>query len=149
MKSPKIRTAIARFLIAIVIFFNLECALAFLIKPELYRGSFELVGVPGEIMVMSLGILFIMWNVPYLFALLSPSRYRISLIEALLMQTIGLFGETILLVRLPAGHATLRDTALRFILFDSFGLAALAIAFLLTQRKSFSIFRARANKETQ
>ena len=41
------------------------------------------------------------------------------------MQAIGLIGETVLLVLLPTGHATLNSTVQRFILFDGIGLLLL------------------------
>lgn len=118
----------SRSLIGLVVFFNLHCALTFLIRPWLYAPGFELDGIPGEVMVRGMGILFIMWNIPYLFALVSPVKNRRSLTEAIWMQTIGLVGETSLLISLPAGHEALRETALRFILFDGGGLLALLLA---------------------
>ena len=123
----------ARLWIGGVLFFNVQCALAFLIQPQAYVGAFELQGTAGEVMLRSMGILFLMWNVPYAFALIHPEKNRLSLWQAWAMQTIGLMGETILLATLPEGHAALRATALRFIWFDGAGLLALTGALMITR----------------
>lgn len=123
----------ARLWIGGVLFFNVQCALAFLIQPQAYVGAFELQGTAGEVMVRSMGILFLMWNVPYAFALIHPVNNRLSLWQAWAMQAIGLIGETLLLAALPEGHAALRATALRFIWFDGAGLLALTGALLITR----------------
>ncbi len=122
----------ARLWIGGVLFFNVQCALAFLIQPQAYAGAFELQGTAGDVMVRSMGILFLMWNVPYVFALLHPVSHRLSLWQAWGMQAIGLLGETILLASLPEGHAALRATATRFIWFDGVGLLALTGALMIT-----------------
>ena len=127
------RLTFARFFIFIVIFFNMQCAAAFLLDPEAYTFAFEVSGVPGATLVRSLGLLFVMWNVPYLVALLHPVRHRISLYEAVAMQAIGLTGESILLLNLPTGHAALQATAVRFILFDASGMVFLLLAVILTR----------------
>ncbi len=126
----------ARLLIFIVFLLNIQCAIFFLYQPELYAPGFELEGIPGIMIVRGIGILFLMWNIPYTFAWLHPVRFRVSLVEAIFMQTIGVVGETVLLITLPAGHPQIQTTALRFILFDSFGLIALIIAFLITRQKT-------------
>ncbi len=68
-------------------------------------------------MVQGLGILFLMWNIPYFFAFWHPIKNRLSLIEANLMQFIGLAGETLLQFSLPASETVLRTTAARFMTF--------------------------------
>ncbi|GAP18218.1 hypothetical protein [Levilinea saccharolytica] len=123
----------ARLWIGGVLFFNVQCALAFLIQPQAYVGAFELQGTAGEVMVRSMGILFLMWNVPYAFALLHPVKNRLSLRQAWLMQAIGLMGEVVLLATLPEGHAPLRATTARFIWFDGAGLLALTGALMITR----------------
>jgi hypothetical protein len=126
---------IARILIGIVTFFNLQCAAVFLISPARYAPAFEVTGVPGSSFVSALGILFLMWNVPYLFALFNPERHRISLIQAVLMQTIGLIGESILYFNTPLTHPLLRQTTLRFIIFDGSGLLFLLVALWLVDKR--------------
>lgn len=118
----------ARILIGVVLFFNLQSALLFITQAERFAPSFEVAGVAGNSLVRGMGILFVMWNVPYGFALWNPIRYHTSLIEAVMMQTIGLVGESILLATLPPGHALLTTTTNRFIVFDGFGLLALLVA---------------------
>lgn len=121
------RKWIARGLIGIVLFINVQCAVVFLLQPEKYSGSFELAGVPGRMMVQGMGLLFLMWNVPYVFAVSNPIARRTSLIEAVIMQAIGVVGESAILGTLPPEHWALRDTALRFIAFDGGGLVLLLI----------------------
>lgn len=75
-----------------------------------------------------MGILFLMWNVPYATAFWHPVRRRFSLYEALAMQAIGLAGECLLLFSLPVENVLLRGSITRFILFDMGGLAMLAAA---------------------
>jgi cellobiose-specific phosphotransferase system component IIC len=86
-------------------------------------------------MLRGMGILFLMWNVPYAVALWNPSRQRVSLYEAIVMQAIGLVGETILLLTFPAGHTAVRATVRRFILFDGSGLLLLFLAAWLVFKK--------------
>lgn len=132
--NPGLRLWLSRLLIAVVLFFNVQCALAFLISPQLYAPGFELSGAAGEGMLRGMGVLFLMWNVPYAVALSHPVRRRVSLVEALAMQAIGLAGESLLLLGLEPGHALLRASVGRFILFDGLGLLLLAGAWLLTTR---------------
>lgn len=126
----------ARILIGLVLFFNVQCALLFLIFPDRFSPGFELQGAVGAGMVRALGILFLMWNVPYVVAAAQPVRWRISLYEAIAMQAIGLMGESILLVTFPQGHAAIRETVIRFIVFDGTGLVFLLLALVLTIQKT-------------
>ena len=87
-----------------MLFFNIQCAVLFLWKPEVFAPSFELAEAPGIAMVRGLGLLFLMWNVPYAVALSNPQKHRISLYEAIAMQTIALVGETFIYLTLPATH---------------------------------------------
>ena len=129
------RTNLVRGLIAAVFLVNLQCALAFLLWPGEYAPAFELEGVAGDAMVRGLGVLFMMWNVPYAVALWNPFRHRNLVFAALAMQAIGLVGETMIFTSLPATSEILRASLTRFILFDALGwLALLAAAWLV--RKS-------------
>lgn len=121
----------ARLLIGIVFFFNVQCALAFLIAPQNYAPAFELSGAPGAGMVRGMGILFLMWNVPYAAALWQPMRHFFSLTEAVVMQTIGLVGETLIWLKLPVVHTMVRGSILRFIWFDGGGLVLLLAAWVI------------------
>jgi hypothetical protein len=124
-----------RILIGFVLFFNLQCAIAFIIRPDLYVGGFELQGALGEAVVRSMGVLFLMWNVPYTLAFWNPARFRVSLCEAVIMQLIGVAGESAVLWLLPERYAIARSSILRFITFDTIGLAALAAAAWITRRR--------------
>lgn len=122
------RLQISRGLILVVLFLNVQCAFQFIFFPERYVYGFELADVPGRIVVQGMGILFLMWNIPYLFAAFDPSKHFISLVESVIMQGIGLAGETALYFSLAGEHLPLRVTATRFIVFDAGGLLALLIA---------------------
>ena len=126
---------IARLLIGLVLFLNVQCAIAFLIAPQDYARGFEIEGVGGRVMVSGLGLLFLMRNVPYAAALWRPRQHLLSLVEAITMQSIGLCGEAILLSTVPVGHTALRLAAKRFIIFDSSGLFLLLLAFALVRGK--------------
>jgi hypothetical protein len=128
------RLNLGRLLIGLVLFFNLQCAVLFLVSPSSYAPSFELSGFTGEIVISSLGILFIMWNIPYLFALHHPVKNRISLIQAVLMQATGFVGESILWLNTSPDHELMRASIFRFMLFDGGGLLLLLAAFLLIKR---------------
>ena len=133
------RQWLARIFIFIVLTWNLEAAISFLVSPAPYLAAFELKGLPGEIAVAGTGLLFLMWQVPYVFALVNPMKFKVSLIEALVMQIIGLVGESILLTRITSDHAMLRSSITRFILFDGIGVVllggALVLVCLRTTRK--------------
>ncbi len=129
------RLWLARLLIGIVTAWNLQAALAFLISPAAFAPGFELSGPSGAAAVRGIAILFVMWNVPYLVAAWQPRRHRMALLEALAMQSIGVIGETGILLRLPSAHPVLQNSIQRFILFDASGLLALGLAFWLARKQ--------------
>ena len=126
---------VARVFIGIVLFFNVQCALVFIGMPGSYIQSFNLQGASGILLVQALGILFLMWNVPYVVALIDPQKHRLSLVEAIIMQAIGLIGETSLLILSPASVGNLRNSLIRFILFDSLGLLCLFLGAWASRKK--------------
>jgi len=128
-----IRVNLARILIGAVLLMNLQAAAAFLLWPGRFIGSFELTGVVGEAALRGMAVLFLMWNVPYAVAFWNPLRYRISLYEAIAMQTIGLVGEASIFLTLPDIHVQARAAIWRFILFDGAGLLALITAALVSK----------------
>jgi len=130
------RLQISRGFILVVLFLNVQCAFQFLFFPERYVYGFELAGEPGRIAVQGIGILFLMWNIPYLFAAIDPLKHFISLVESVIMQGIGLAGETMLYLSLAVEHQPLKITGMRFIVFDAGGLLALLLALLLVKRHS-------------
>jgi hypothetical protein len=129
--TPNWRVWLARVLIAYVLVVNVQAAVQFLIQPEVYAPGFELSEAAGEGMIRGMGVLFLMWNVPYAVALSHPVKRQVSLIEAVVMQAIGFFGETFLLLGFPPGHALLADSVGRFIVFDGIGLGVLVVALAL------------------
>ena len=133
MKKIDLRLWAARLLIAVVVAWNLECALVFLLTPGAFAPGFELTGIPGEAAVRGFAVLFVMWNIPYLVALWHPQRNRPSLWEALAMQVAGVIGESLILFSIPAGHPVLHSSLARFITFDAVGVAVLIGAMLLAR----------------
>ena len=119
------RLNISRQLIGLVLLINLQSAFTYLLWPERYAPGFEMTGDIGAAMVRGMGVLFVMWNVPYVVALWNPVRYHIALYIAIAMQVIGLVGETWIYLSLLTVHATARASIMRFIIFDALGLLAL------------------------
>ncbi len=128
------RLLLPRVLIFLVLAMNLQCALTYIFNPLPYVAPFELSGEPGRAAVIGIGILFVMWQVPYAFALVHPLRNHRSLVEAVIMQAIGLLGETLLLRSIPSAHLILSASILRFIIFDAAGLLLLLVAAAYTFR---------------
>jgi hypothetical protein len=129
MKESEItRLWVGRVLIGMVLFINIQSALAFFFRPATYAHWYELEGIAGDAAIRGVGVLFLMWNIPYIVALIHPQKYHISLLEAIVMQMIGLTGESFILNALPAEHAILRGSIIRFIAFDGGGLVALILA---------------------
>ena len=140
MKNEIIKIWIARCMIGLVVIDNLQAAVFFLVRPDFFVPSFELTGEAGNAVIQGIGLLFAMWTVPYVLAMIHPVRYRVSLVEALIMQSIGLLGESVLLFLLPNGHEILAGSVMRFIYFDGGGLILLLAAFWITRRlKSTSL----------
>ena len=135
MKKVNFRLWVARLLIAGVVAWNLECALVFWLNPGVFAPGFELAGVPGAAAVQGFAVLFVMWNIPYLVAFWHPIRHRHSVWEALVMQTVGVIGESLILFSLPAGHAILHASLLRFIIFDAVGVLLLIGAGLVSTKQ--------------
>lgn len=82
-----------------------------------------------------MGVLFLMWNIPYMVALWHPVRHRVSLYEASAMQAIGLVGEVGIWFAYPGLAGTLQNTIARFIAFDALGMLLLLIAIWITRRE--------------
>jgi hypothetical protein len=127
------RLWLARTLIFVVIAWNLQAAIVFLFWPETFAPGFELTGIPGAAAVRGIAVLFVMWNVPYVVACWQPQKYNLALKEALVMQFIGLLGESWIYFSLATGHALLQSSILRFIGFDGTGLVLLLLAYFLTR----------------
>jgi len=136
--TERSRLWLARGLIFLVTAWNLQAALAFILWPERFVPGFELTGEPGAVAVRGTGILFLMWNVPYLVALWHPRRYRLALGMALTMQFIGVVGESWTLYSLQFEHTLLKISIWRFIGFDAVGLVLLMVAFWLVRRDARS-----------
>jgi hypothetical protein len=133
-ESAIARLWVGRVLIGVVIFINLQSALAFFFHPATYAPWYEFEGIAGTAAIRGFGVLFIMWNIPYIVALIHPQKYHVSLLEAIAMQMIGLTGESFILNALPAEHTILRGSIIRFIAFDGGGLVALVLAARITRK---------------
>jgi len=129
-------TWLAQCLILLVTAWNLQAALAFLLQPERFAPGFMLSGAPGAAAVRGVGVLFVMWNIPYLVALWNPQKYFLALQLAVAMQAVGLVGETWILSTLTAEYALLADSIRRFIAFDAAGLLLLLIALLIIRKST-------------
>ena len=132
-KLITIRFRLAQLLILVVLLINVQCALIFLFSPSWFAPSYELNGEVGDAVIRAFGVLFLMWNVPYLFATWNPQRHRVSLWQAIIMQTIGLIGETGILLSLTSDHPILYQSIFRFIVFDGAGLIALIVALTISK----------------
>ena len=135
---PVMRIWIARLCIGLVTAWNFQAAVIFIFSPSRFVGAYELSGTAGEAAVRGVGVLFLMWNIPYLLALYHPIRYRLALTLSLLMQFVGLIGESYILSTIPVEHVILRSSILRFIAFDGAGLLFLVTAYFLTRENSYS-----------
>ena len=129
-------TWIARIGFAIVFIVNVQCALSFVFEPSAFVGAYELSGVPGNVAIQGMGVVFLMWNVPYAVYIAHPVRFHAMGWVAIVQQTIGLVGESLILAGIPAGHTLLSESILRFIAFDALGLVIMmavqgALAFAL------------------
>jgi hypothetical protein len=132
---PVMRIWTARLLIGIVTIWNLQAALMFVFSPSGFVPAYELSGTSGEAAVRGIGVLFLIWNIPYLFALQNPIRFQLALFFALLMQFTGLIGESYILSTLSIEHVMLRNSIFRFITFDGAGLVLLVFAYLLVKNR--------------
>lgn len=116
-----------------VLLWNLSAALPFIAKPGIYAWAFELSGTVGAVITRSIGVLLLMWVIPYIPAIHQPVHCRACLGIIIVQQIIGLGGEIWMALTLPAGHPALLGTGLRFIAFDAAGLLLLCSAWLLTR----------------
>ena len=137
MPVRDIKLWIGRVLIGIVLGWNVECALAFLTQPQHYTPAFGLAGAPGDAALRGIGVLFLMWNIPYLVALLQPRRHRLSLYEAVAIQAIGFSGESLLFLSLPVDYPVMRASIARFMLFDGAGLVILLLSVWITCERNY------------
>ena len=135
MQAFFINILLIRLLIGLVVFINLTCAVTFLLTPSHYAPGFELTGPIGEAAIQGFGVLFLMWNVPYVVAFLDPIHNRTALFESIAMQGIGLLGESYIYYSLPSIYATARSSISRFIFFDLLGLGLLFAVFYLVHKK--------------
>jgi hypothetical protein len=129
------RETAARGCIGVVLASNLSAAVPFVVNPQAYAPAFEVSGEVGAVLVRSIGLLFLMWGVPYVPALLRPLRRRVCLAVILIQQLVGLVGESWMWMALSPEHAALRATGARFILFDGVGFLLLCVAWFLVGRE--------------
>jgi hypothetical protein len=133
-KAAKSGIWITRILIFIVFALNVTCAIQFLRQPAAFAPSFDLSGEAGIMVMQSLGVLFLMWNVPYGIAILQPGRYFIALVSVVIMQFIGVLGESWIYFQIQSLILS-KSSILRFIWFDTAGFFLLLIAMLLMVRE--------------
>ena len=119
---------VARIAYAAVFVLNVQCALQFVLWPEVYAPQFELGGVAGAAAVRGLGVAFLMWNATYPAVIANPRRFHALAVVVLVQQAIGLVGESWMGASLPAGHDALAASIGRFVAFDGAGLVLMAAA---------------------
>jgi hypothetical protein len=124
-------TWVSRLCFTFVFIVNIQCAISFILFPEIYLSAYELTGVSGRIALQGLGIAFLMWNCTYPFVIQNPRKHRVLTGVVLVQQMVGLVGETSLRLTLPAGHAALASSIERFIAFDFLGLVLMLTSTLL------------------
>ena len=129
------REWVARVLVALVFFVNVQCALQFVLWPGAYTAAYQLEGASAEAIVQSFGICFLMWNATYPPVIAHPGKHRVLFTVVLAQQLIGLFGETLLYFSLGSELAMLASSVLRFIIFDALGLVLLACAFAVSRER--------------
>ncbi len=127
---------ISQCVVGMVFILNISCALAFIFQPEKYMGGFEIGGVQGRLVVQALGILFLMWNATYPPVLIDPVKHKTLFAVLLVQQAMGFIGESWLFLTLPAGHAAIKATVLRFIYFDGGGLILMGLAYYFLMKKA-------------
>lgn len=132
--TPDFGLWISRLLIFIVFALNITCAIQFLRQPSVFAPSFNLSGEAGIVVIRSLGVLFLMWNVPYLIAILHPKKYFVALVSSLIMQGIGVLGESWIYLQIQSLPFA-KTSIIRFIWFDAVGLILLLAALFLVWRK--------------
>ena len=131
---------ISQLVVGVVFILNISCAVAFIFQPERYMGGFEIGGLQGRVLTQAVGILFLMWNVTYPLVILNPYRHKTLFAVILIQQAIGLLGERWLMLTLPAGHAALQATGLRFIFFDGAGLILMGAAYIVLIKQPIRSF---------
>jgi hypothetical protein len=131
---PIMRIWTSRLFIAIVTAWNLQAAFVFIFSPVIFVNGFELSGIAGESAVRGFGVLFLMWNIPYIVALWNPIQHKLTLVVAVTMQFVGLIGESYILSTISTEHIILRTSILRFIAFDGTGLFLLIFAWFLVKQ---------------
>ena len=127
--SMVVATWAGRACFAFVFVVNVQCALGFTLMPEAYMGAYELAGVPGRVAAQGIGVAFLMWNCTYPLVIWQPWRHRALAAVVLAQQVVGLVGESLIRVTLPAGHDLLARSIDLFITFDAAGLVLMGVSF--------------------
>ena len=66
-----------RALVALVMAWNLSAAIPYMVNPGGSLHSFQVSGIGGALLIRGLGILFLMWQVPYVPVLIHPANHRV------------------------------------------------------------------------
>lgn len=140
-KPRKMHVAIWSARLAFVFFFfwNIQCALSFLMHPADQAFAFGLAGLAGEAAIRGIAIAFLMWNVTYPLVILDPIKYRTVSYLVIVQQAVGLIGECWILATVRQSEVLLSSQITRFIYFDAAGLLIMSLALIglmLAQRNS-------------
>jgi hypothetical protein len=129
-KKLTIWTWIARVMVFIVFFWNVQSALEFIMIPEGSIASYELAGVSGIVALQGIGVAFLMWNATYPVVIFKPIKFMVVYGIVLVQQIIGLIGESYILSTIPLDYYILRGSIIRFIIFDGAGFIMMVIPFI-------------------
>lgn len=121
----------ARIALLIVFAWNVHCALVFIIFPQNFLSAYELSGVGGLVAIQGVGVVFLMWNATYPIVIFNPWKYRVIFIIIIIQQIIGLAGENFIKLTTASESSILRASLMRFVIFDSIGLALMLLAYVL------------------
>jgi len=113
-----------------VFILNVQCALQFIFLPYNFMWAYELDGVSGRVALQGIGVAFLMWNVTYPIVIFNPAKYMMVYGIVLIQQLVGFVGESYLLTTIPLEHYILRESIIRFIVFDGAGFVMMVIPFI-------------------
>jgi hypothetical protein len=128
------RLQLSRAAVGIVLFLNIQCAVQFLASPQITRRVLNF-QEHGRNSYSRYGNLIPYVECALCFCLNPPVKYRISYFQAVIMQFIGLLGETFLWIVIPSENALIAANISRFIIFDGTGLVFMTFGYLLINKE--------------
>ena len=128
------RKWLGRVLIGTVLFINVQCALLFLLQPRVYVPGFGLEGGMGIVYVRGIGLLFLMWNVPYFRCSVGPNEESSFVVRGDRHADDRFGGRNAAAAEFTSrASGASQHSVRRFILFDAVGLVLLLLAVWVTR----------------